>query len=65
VLGEPTRRAIRHFQADHGDAPTGQISASLYIRLSKLRRPAEPTAIFSAIHYHTQRVQTGRGLPVP
>jgi hypothetical protein len=65
VLGEPTRRAISQFQARHGDPPTGQISAPLYLKLSMQRKPGEPPAVFSEMQYQTQRVQTGRGHAVP
>lgn len=36
ILGPRTRRAIRQFQADVGDPPTGEITAPLYIKLHQL-----------------------------
>ena len=63
VLGEPTRRAISQFQMRHGDPPTGQISAPLYLKLSMRRKPVEPPAAFRGMQYESRRVQTGRGQP--
>jgi peptidoglycan hydrolase-like protein with peptidoglycan-binding domain len=65
VLGEPTRRAIRQFQARRGDPPTGQISAPLYLQLSMQRKPGGPPVGFSTMQYQTQRIQTGRGHALP
>jgi peptidoglycan hydrolase-like protein with peptidoglycan-binding domain len=65
VLGEPTRRAIRQFQARRGDPPTGQISAPLYLQLSMQRKPGGPPVVFSTMQYQTQRIQTGRGHAQP
>lgn len=65
VLGEPTRRAIRQFQARRGDPPTGQMSAPLYLQLSIQRKPGGPPVVFSTMQYQTQRIQTGRGHALP
>jgi len=65
VLGEPTRRSIREFQARRGDPPTGQMSAPLYLQLSMQHKPGGPPVVFREMQYQSQRVQTGRGHALP